>query len=685
MAQADVLTENTKIENQSSNLIGEDSYTYDGDNKKYDLTIDKSTNRVYDVATGKTLSFKDVKNLTISNTESRNEDAAFLYVRGKSGGWHVALDISDNQSVNIQDNKQVIDDQSASNKHGGGIFRIYNSCVDMNNNGSISFIGNEVNSTKNHTNAPNSMFVYESSTTSSWTYEEAYDTFDMNNNGNVIFQANKLIHEQGAGYGGAMKLQGACDLNKNFKGGAYYCITTVNWMNNTNVSFDGNILKTKTYAHGGALHLNKVNHTISGITGTVSFNNNMSSSDTETCYGGAIYVDDADTRLNIVGNNKVEFKGNTAIAKGDSAKAMGGVIYSYGNKQILKINNNVNVLFSGNGVIHETKDSDIKGGAIYGGFTTEICNNKEVIFEKNYEKGANNILLRSIYVEGGDLKLSAAEGGHMTFNDTIKVASKEWSGWYTYEPGERYAWIGHDGSDIQYNGYKYGTKYAAGEYGGNLILNEGEKQTGKIVFSGKHTQTHLEEIAKTEITNADVITASRTSVVEGTVTLYAGTLSLQDDAVLQATELIVKDGATLEAVRTDDVAAVVFSLGAEEAALLSPAATLAAGLVLEEGAIVNLEGGNISLGGKNLKLNGMLNITLSSDMLGEDKLVLFSNVNAVDGDVSELVVNGVTTTGNFSEGNVIIDVANVPNIPEPTTATLSLLALAGLAMRRRRR
>lgn len=218
----------------------------------------------------------------------------------------------------------------------------------------------------------------------------------------------------------------------------------------------------------------------------------------------------------------------------------------------------------------------------------------------------------------------------------------------------------------------------------------GKSQTGKIIFSGRYTEGLLQDIKNKD--NAGSVTESeiansRRFEMNGDTTLYAGTLSLQDDAVMQATKLTVKSGATLEAVRTDDVAALVFDIDAQDVELLSPAATLSADLVLEDGAMVSLNGGNINMDEHSLTVNGSLAITLSGDLLGEDEIVLFSNVKTLTGidELSDITVNGVATSGSFANGNVIINIADVPNIPEPTTVTLSLLALAGLAARRRRK
>ncbi len=436
------------------------------------------------------------------------------------------------------------------------------------------------------------------------------------------------------------------------------------------VSFDNNTSTANTnQAHGGALYVG--GNSDAALTGNdqLSFKNNSLESKSYA-YGGAIYVkcgvnnasNGKVSSLTISGNGDVSFNGNTAVNT-DKSYAQGGAIYA-DKETTVNINGNTGkVEFIGNGV--KSAGSYCKGGAIFSGTGStlyyadenylSIRGNNEVVFSGNYEIDTKNdtYRLRSIYA-GSELKLSANQGGKIEINDSI-----------------------------------YSQKA--------LSLNEdydGKAQSGTIIFSGKNTEATLNAViaantaegATAREATATEIANSRTSVVEGTITLHNGTLSLQDDAVLQATKLIIKEGATLEGKRTEAEAAMVFAMSAEDEAVLESVATLNAALELEDGAMVNMVGGGIDLNGKALTMGRNVQVTFDADAADGENVVLFKNVGRVTGNATEfeLTLNGKTTTATLSGGNVVVEYTAAA-VPEPTTATLSLLALAALAARRRRK
>ena len=519
-------------------------------------------------------------------------------------------------------------------------------------------------------------------------------TLNIDENNKVSFCGNKGIATGTSyAYGGAIYVSKACHANiinnrelrfedniltaneRGAQGGAIYSTSATNYASSLKISDNTELVSfarnsaeslAKYNVYGGAICASGANSSLE-LKGnaSLSFDGNTAKTAGQVVQGGAIY---AEGITDISGNGKLVYKNNSATSTyvpssdtdaAQQCKTRGGAIYA--NHEDFSISGNTDVSFLGNSVRNDNISSKIKaqpspfssagsgvvaGGAIFASKGLKIQGNDNVVFSGNYEKTSDGYRMRAICIDStaNDSVFSANAGGKIEFRDGITSRG----------------------------GAQLNTAYGD------------QAQTGKIIMSGADAAENL--LSLDENVSDEQIKASQSFEFEGAVTLHAGTLSLQDDAVLKATKLIIKEGATLEAVRTDDVAAVVFGISAEDAELLNPAATLDAALELEDGALVNLDGGNIDMGGNDLVLKGKLSVTLSGDMLGEDEIVLFSNVgNVENGEEIEVVVNGVTTTGNVIGNDVSVDIAGVPNIPEPTTATLSLLALAGLAARRRRK
>lgn len=450
------------------------------------------------------------------------------------------------------------------------------------------------------------------------------------------------------------------------KGGAIYIIgdnryehaqSSLNVNNNSTVSFDGNsATATNSNGYGGALYMGQ--HSAVELEGNdkVSFNNNSTTTAGNYASGGAIYLTgDAKgtTHLSISGNTDVSFMGNTATTSKTQVK--GGAIYSGANTGVAIEGNTGKVEFIGNGV---QAASLAKGGAIYNdGSTLSISGNKEVVFAGNYEKNGSDYLLRSIYSNSGEVKLSAAANGTMEFRDSVYIK-------------------------------------------GNVNLNESYNdtaQTGTIIFTGRTVENDLNRIIADHTAEGETIRTatdqeianSLTSTITGSVKLTNGTLSLQDGVKLNISGgLTIAEGANLEIKLSSDPE-MIATFGLEEAAV---AATLNANLILEDNTTFTLDGGLVDMADKNITLGDGVTINVQNmDTNGEDMVTLFRNIktltlsgSAVNAETITLNINGVEQIATYDAetGSIMVSASA---IPEPTTATLSLLALAALAARRRRR
>lgn len=239
-------------------------------------------------------------------------------------------------------------------------------------------------------------------------------------------------------------------------------------------------------ANTGA-HVRMFNNTRVDIEG-----NSISSAD--VVQGGAI-VGGYSGYISLHHNTALNITNNSANG---NAEAYGGAFFVRDNSDAQWVMNDT-VQVSGN---HVTGESAACGGAIYSEGNILIAGNKSVTFENNYENTDGNITLRSIsvssYYTDKKLELSAPENGHITFYDSIRV------------DGNTSVQLNASGTDLLGNSYTGG---------------------GDIVFSGATTRQHLEAILKRAATDEEV-TASRTSVIQGLTQLHAGSLIVEDDAIL---------------------------------------------------------------------------------------------------------------------------------------------------------
>jgi len=228
--------------------------------------------------------------------------------------------------------------------------------------------------------------------------------------------------------------------------------------------------------------------------------------------GGVIYGDNYST-ITLSGNESVEFSGNTTSPV--SGNAYGGAISCL----TILLSGNERVMFCDNTA--SSTDSNAYGGAIYSSGNIRIMSKSSVLFEKNAEVSNGIYRLRSIYADGSyDISsLSALAGGKIEFRDSVYIASR-----YSV------------GMNADHNG---------------------KKQTGDIIFTGKYTEQHLNELLAADgiarTATKEEILNSRTTEVLGMTNLYGGRLRVEDGAVYKGYGITVHEGAAAS-IRVKDAA-----------------------------------------------------------------------------------------------------------------------------------
>lgn len=464
-------------------------------------------------------------------------------------------------------------------------------------------------------------------------YVQTYSSLSVSENkGDVLFERNTA-----ATYGGAIRGQSSSSVELNDNTG--------------NVTFNNNSItkNDKVNIYGGAISVDSNSQVNLNNNRSVNLTNNTLYSQSGV-YGGAIAI--YNSTLNIKENDQGgSISGNIIESNNTSTSdtaAQGGAVYG----KTIRIENNEGSFKIQNNVAKTTKGT-AKGGAFYTTDTLSISGNQSVEFRGNVQQDSTTgTILRSVYLESnsatGSLNLSAAKGGSITFYDSLYATKKESAGL-------------------------------------TVDFNTGEGNTGTIIFSGKHIVEDLLDI-KADASDAEIM-ASFTSKIESSITLHAGTLSLQDGAILEADQLTVLEGATLE-IKNTQTAAVAFAM-ADAATSGLMQSTLNADLYMQDNSVLKLTDATLNMNGNDLVLGDNVSFILSHNLMQQENVVLFSGVDelldAEGNAVTSVKVNGVTTSVSADDqGNFVVDTFSI-NIPEPTTATLSLLALAGLAARRRRK
>ncbi len=317
------------------------------------------------------------------------------------------------------------------------------------------------------------------------------DTITLSNNGSVTFSGNTASGGSYGASGGAIK-------------GNWGTITL---SNNGSVTFSGNTASGSRDAWGGAIYGETI--TLSD-NGSVTFRGNTSTSSSSKAYGGAIYGASSST-ITLSSNGRVTFSGNTSTAS--DRVAYGGAIHG----GTITLSNNGSVTFSGNTASSSSPSAN--GGAIYASGNLSIRNNESVLFEKNVEKSGSSYRLRSIYAGGsGDaISLSAAVGKSIEFRDSVYIAS---------------------GSTVNLNAdYTY-----LDEEGESVTI----RQTGDIIFTGKYTEQHLNDLLEAagagRTATAQEILNSRTTEVCAMTNLYGGRLRVEEGAIYQGQGITAMEG-----------------------------------------------------------------------------------------------------------------------------------------------
>ena len=504
--------------------------------------------------------------------------------------------------------------------YGGAIYGGELSVISINNNGSINFSGNSAQQkiANMFSNASYGGAIYGgsessivlsnnnsvqfrgncSSTGGGAIYGDSGSTITLSNNGNVIFEGN--TGGSYSSYGGA--IYGESD-------------STINLSNNDSVLFRGNCSSSRGGAiYGGAdssIHLSN-NRSVKFIENTVS-------STLITAYGGAIFGDTNST-ITLSNNGFVIFEGNAAslTANSSSTGLKGGAIYGHN----VTMCNNGNVIFERNtSSLTPSSSSNAYGRTIYINGNLSIQNNDSVLFEKNAEICNGVYRLRSIYAGGsGDvISLSAATGNSIEFRDSVYI---------------------QDGSTV------------------NLNADFGDmRQQGDIVFSGKYTEQHLNELLEDagagRMATENEILDSRTTEVNVVTNLYGGRLCVEDGAVYKGAGITAHEG-SLATVRLKDAALshsghdLIFNSGTSLELLGNN--TIFGNVQMQEGStlLLNAEetlGATDFVGDINLAGGVTLALSNDSTWFCENEVLMYVRGTYAGWDVDKLTVTGAGAYG----------------------------------------
>ncbi len=391
---------------------------------------------------------------------------------------------------------------------------IYGSTITLNGNGNVEFIKNQ---------GSRGSAIYG-------------NTIELNGNESVKFSENNSPDsstiEGSRGSRITISDNGRVEFSKNHgaRGGAFYSpVCQLSMCNNDSVTFientTGSIYDVIGLELGSTISLNH-NGSISFIRNTAA--NALSSymEELSLSHNGSVTFEENKCRA-LLANYKstIKLSNNGSVSICRNKGGHGSAISVEGDVAKLVLDNNDSVKFVGN--IDEMERYN--WGVLYGrwGSTIIICNNREVLFEKNITNrwSDNNIFLRSIYSTGelgglATLVMGAPENGNITFSDSI----------YADGVVELNAAYDHDGD----------------------ASTDPIAQCGTITFTGEQAEADLKSylddnnITLSTSKLASAIRQSKTSTLNATTTLYDGTLEVKKGAILVVgNTLTVNDGATL--------------------------------------------------------------------------------------------------------------------------------------------
>ncbi len=322
------------------------------------------------------------------------------------------------------------------------------------------------------------------------------------NVGDVSFTGNSSSSRGGAIYGGSSSTisisgnAGAVYITGNSSSSSYSCGGAIYGGNYSTISISSNTGDVNITENTASSSLSRGGAIYGGSSSTISICDNEGdvniTGNSSSSLGGAIYGGSSSTISICDNEGDVNITGNSSY--------YGGAIYGDQSSTISICDNVGDVSFTGN--------SSSRGGAIYTYGNLSIQNNDSVLFEKNAEITEGIYRLRSIYAGNSNsiISFSTEEEKSIEFRDSVYIAS---------------------GSTVELN-----ADYTDCE--GNAI-----KQEGDIIFTGAYTEKHLNKLLTTaeagRTATAEEIANSRTSEMHGKVTLYGGTLRVEEQAVLKTT------------------------------------------------------------------------------------------------------------------------------------------------------
>ena len=495
--------------------------------------------------------------------------------------------------------------------NGGAIYGDEESTITLSNNGSVTFSGNTASgsssayggaiygSTITLSNNGSVAFIGNTASTTGFSsyayggaiYGDSSSTITLSNNVSVLFEGNTASSTDSSAYGGAIY-------------GDWY--STITLSNNGSVAFSGNTASDSSYAYGGAICGFPSSTITLSNNGSVVFSGNTASTGSSFAVGGAICGSPSST-ITLSDNVSVEFSGNAA----SGYSAYGGAIDGLSSSTIT-LSNNGSVLFEGN----TASGSYAEGGAIYASVNLSIQNNDSVLFEKNAEIRNGTYRLRSIYAGGsGDIiSLSAAAGKSIEFRDAVYI-----------DPDSTV----------------------------NLNADYGDiKQQGDIIFTGKYTEQHLNELLESagagRTATAQEILNSRTSEVYTMTNLYGGRLRVEDGAIYMGQGITAHAGSDAT-VRVKDAtlshAGYDLTFNAGTTLALVGSNSITGNLNLLAGSTLHIDfAGNeftTNLNGSTLELTGDAFLRLTSAGKGDGKTyTLLSGVSGlVDAEGNAITLN----------------------------------------------
>lgn len=415
-----------------------------------------------------------------------------------------------------------------------------------------------------------------------------------------------LANNRAEGRGGAIANSGTLQLNGNqfivatgnvsLYGAAVYNTGSLSMENNGYIQFAGNdsVLNDasgSSFGPGGNIC------NTAGAEISIRRNGDVSLSSTYAMYGGSIYNEGTVT---ITDNRNVNLDSNTAEGNGGAVMNFGTFILS----------NNEQVTFNedwawggyGSAVCNMQGRTDIcdnAGLAVYSSYTAfsngntsgrgdavmNICGNGDIIFYDNIayrsEKEFNGMASAILNLSNGTLNICG--NGNVEFSDNtiltfaeISPTGKDMSYLHALHNEGTLNLSATEGKSITFYDSISSAEGSVVNLNADYTDSNGSthRATGDIVFSGAKAEALLYANLKAEYVTAETIRLSKTSDIDTQVTLYNGTLRVEDGAVLRARSLTAEAGSgiilqqgTLAVEEWEMQAGATLSIGADSGTL----------------------------------------------------------------------------------------------------------------------